>query len=873
MADDVIRWLADVDASMLGEVGGKAANLGELLRAGLPVPDGFVLTTAAYAPTRPGETLPGEVRERVAAAYEELGERAGTEDVAVAVRSSATAEDLPEASFAGQQDTFLHVIGVDAVLRAVRDCWAGLRSERATAYRRRQGIDEDGVAMAVVVQRLVPAHAAGVLFTANPSTGARDEMVVNAAWGLGEAVVGGLVTPDTVLLSTADPDAPRVVREDIATKDVRTVPSGTGTQEESTPAGQADQPALDRSTLLDLAALGVRIAEHFGAPMDVEWASGEEGIAILQARAITSLPPAPLRDVRWEPPVADTVWMRRQVVEHMPEPLSPLFEELYLRRGLHVAIGELGREMGRAGGVRFDFDRMVPHGFGRTINGYAYTTVSFDYGWPTVRAIVGVYARMPRLFHSPAFDWHGVVLPRYQQVRARWTQLDVPAAPSEELLEGLAELALEDARYWFGSALDLGMSRLLDPFFGAVLRLPPFRGALPDPGLGSSAFLRGFGSPALDAQADLEDLAAQVRSSRELRALVLDTAPEELLGALDDHPDGAAVRARLGRHLTTYGHQIYNLDFADPTMGEDPSLVISSLRTLVDTEPEKGAQARREEIAARREELLEQTRQGLGPVGRAVFDRLWRLTARYAPMREHVVFHLGSGWPAARRLAAELGRRLVETGALREADDVYFLTDGEIRSALGLPARTEDDARSGAEARQDQDVPDAAELADLAHERRELRAARSRLAPPPVVPERGGLRVGPFTLTAFHPTPEDSGEDGDVLTGFAVSSGQVTAPASVIGSTADFHLMRPGTILVARTTTPAWTPLFAQAAGLVTDVGGALAHGSIVAREYGIPAVMGTGAATERITSGTVLTIDGDRGTVRLHDDDAGQES
>ncbi|WP_281964166.1 PEP/pyruvate-binding domain-containing protein [Serinicoccus marinus] len=875
-ADGFVRWLEEVDASMLAGVGGKAAGLGELVRAGMPVPDGFVLTTGAYAAADPEVGLPESVREAVTQAYLELGVRAGAgENLPVAVRSSATAEDLPEASFAGQQDTFLHVAGTDAMLLAVRDCWAGLRSERALAYRARQGLREEDVAMAVVVQRLVPADVAGVLFTADPATGERERTVINAAWGLGEAVVSGLVTPDTVVVSTADPAAPEVVEEHVAAKEVRTVPTPTGTREEPTPAGLVDAPALDRATALELTGLGGRIAGHTGTPMDVEWAVSEGTVAVLQARPITSLPPAPLRDVRWEPPVPGTVWMRRQVVEHMPGPLSPLFEELYLRRGLQQAMRELGQEMASATGATFDFDEMVPQGFGRSINGFGYTTASFRMGWATLRGIAGVYARLPRVFGSPAFDWHGAVLPRYQQVRARWTHVDLATATGEDLLDGLAELALEDARYWFGSALNLGMSRLLDPTFGLALRLPPLRSALPEPGLGSSSFLRGFASPALDAQADLEGLAAQVRESAGLRDLVLHTEPAQLMPTLEQHPAGGAVLAGLQRHLATYGHQIYSLDFAEPPMGEDPTLVAATLRALVGSAPAEGARARQRRMAAEREELLAHTRRRLGPLARAAFDRLWRWTAHYAPYREHVMFHLGSGWPAARRLAAELGRRLVEVGALHDAGDVYFLIDAEIRSALGLRggiAGEQTGSRgTGVVAGPEGAVGEPAHLAGLAQERRDLRAARSRLTPPPIVPERGALKVGPFELTAFHPTPRgSSGADASTLTGFAVSSGRVTAPACVIGSTADFHLMRPGSILVARTTTPAWTPLFGQASGLVTDVGGALAHGSIVAREYGIPAVMGTGSATERITTGTMLTMDGDAGTVRIHEEETG---
>jgi pyruvate,water dikinase len=234
-------------------------------------------------------------------------------------------------------------------------------------------------------------------------------------------------------------------------------------------------------------------------------------------------------------------------------------------------------------------------------------------------------------------------------------------------------------------------------------------------------------------------------------------------------------------------------------------------------------------------------------VRRRPFRSLLRWAQRLTPYREEALFYLGSAWPPLRRLALELGHRLAGVGSLGRPDDVFFLESAELAEAL--------QARATGQPRPD--------LARLARERRDLREARKRLHPPAAVPPSTRLKFGPFDMSGLE-TQKRNVDAGPVLSGFAVSPGKVTAPASVVLSPADFDRMVPDTILVCPTTTPAWTPLFAQARGLVTDIGGVAAHGSIVAREYGIPAVMGTGNGTQRIAQGQVVTVDGDVGQVTL---------
>jgi len=864
----------------IARAGGKGANLGEMTAAGFPVPSGFVLTTAAYdafvqanglqvqivelAQTVAGDD-PGSAHaaaEKIRALFaqgamgEELaaeitdayGQLTQTSGVAVAVRSSATAEDLPTASFAGQQDTFLNIQNAEALLAAVKKCWASLWTARAIAYRLRQGIDPATVSLAVVVQTLIPAEASGILFTANPVSGQREEILINATWGLGEAIVGGLVTPDTVRVNRS---TWQIVERETAAKSTMTVRTAMGTAEQAVPATQQNQPVLDDATALELARYGAAIEEHYGMPMDIEWAIAEGEISILQARPITSLPPAPLKNVTWEPPFPKTIWMRRQIVEHMPEPLSPLFEDLYLKVGMGETVKKLMDSMGELGGTSLDLDAMMPQGFADTINGYAYTTGSVKMTWPNLWAILRIYTRIFGFLKMSAFDWEGVVLPQYQALIARWAGVDLAETSDAELLRGISELAAADSHYWFGSAVNLGFSRLMDPIFDKLLKSLLVRSALPQPGLGSSSFLRGFDSKALDAQAEMEALAATIRDSAVLRKAVIDTAPQQLLALLARHPDAQPVLEALQRYLDAYGHQIYNLDFAAPTQSEDPLPMLLSLAALVENPPAQDARTRQAQMAAQREALIEQTLAALNPPVRRFFGWVWNWTKKYAPYRESVMFYMGAAWPTLRKLAAELGQRLIDAGGIAAPDDIYYLESREIAGAIAARANG-------------QSVP---AFVQTAQERRALRESRKLLTPPAKVPTRGEMRVGPIKLSLFDPTPSGAVNVGAVLNGYAVSTGRVTAPASVIRSSADFSRMQPGTILVCTTTTPAWTPLFSQAVGLVTDVGGALAHGSIVAREYGIPAVMGTGVATERIKSGMLLAVDGDAGTVTLLDE------
>jgi pyruvate,water dikinase len=851
-------------------VGGKGQSLATLAVAGLPIPAGFLLSTTAYNSfiathelketileivTTVGDnaaggeqasvrirslieaaTLPPDMVTAILQAYAGLG----ADGQAVAVRSSATAEDLPDASFAGQQDTCLNVRGEAALLDAIRNCWASLWTARAITYRERRNIDHGTVAMGVVVQLMVPADVSGVLFTANPTTGERSEFVVNASFGLGEAVVSGEVTPDTYLLDRTTFEVKQSVLG--AKETIVTAADEQGTVTSEMPAEQRSTLSLSAETLGQLAALSVSAEGIFASqPQDIEWAVAADRCWLLQSRPITNLPPPPLRDVRWEPPEEGKTLIRRQVVENMPEPLSPLFAELYLTDGLDQAMNAFMTNLG----VPVQIEEFVERPFFLTVNGFAYCRGSYEFSWRLLGAIPKIlvwYVRaLPGLLRTLSARWRDEGLPTYLATIDRWRTLDTTATTDEQLLAGVRELAMADAVYWFDVSIAVGAAKITDGMLHMFLSSRAVKGNLT-----SGMFLRGFASKTLAAQADLEALAQRIRADESTRRLVVATPAQDLQQTLQSHAANASLLDGIAQYLDQYGHQIYNLDFAQPTQGEDPRPIFQSLKALIEHPPEATA-TRQAAMALGRQQLVEQTLNGFGPVRRWLFRKLLGWAQTFGPLREEALFYMGAAWPTLRRLVLEIGARLTEAGTLKNADDVFFLEAAEIQHACA----------AGNEGRS---CPD---LKRSAQARRELREARRQLHPPPTVPENRRWKVGPFNLTAWE-TQKRNPADAATLAGFAVSPGQVTGTACVILSPEDFAQMQADAILVCPTTTPAWTPLFAHASALVTDVGGILAHGSIVAREYGIPAVLGTGNATRRIVSGQRITVDGTAGTVTL---------
>ncbi|MEM7362778.1 MAG: PEP/pyruvate-binding domain-containing protein [Pseudomonadota bacterium] len=836
-------------------VGGKGLSLSTMTSAGFDVPPGFTLATSAYqycvndslqsrileltntlGANASSEiqllfedlVLGDQISESLLAAYDALGAKS------VAVRSSANAEDLPDLSFAGQQDTYLNIAGHSGLLEAVKQCWASLWNPRAIEYRNQMGIDHDVVAMAVVVQEMVPSEVSGILFTANPATGERDELIINASFGLGEAIVGGHVSADTFVL---DRHHLELTDSAIGDKKVQIISAGNkGTREVPVTADMQATPALSQDQMTRLGTQALTIERLFGGqPIDIEWAIRNDAISLLQARPITNLPPPPLKDITWTPREPGDYLMRQQVVEFMPGPLSPLFEELYL-----PAVDEgfaLRRDW--IDGTTDGLERAANYKRrgNETINGYAYRYMgnARQRRQQTEPAVVPREKRVSIdmvswVCHEWPRRWRHEKLPRYLATIEQWRQVDVDTANNETLLEGICALTKADAHYWEAANSVMALPRWQDQALQDFLKKHA-----PGAGFTSGMLLDASDSLTMRAQVALWQIARLIRTQPALAELTEKTPSADLMATLKAAPESTEITKAITEYLGTYGHQIYSLDYVEPTPLQEPSPVMAALKTLV-ADTGYNPVDQQQEIRNKRREAIRTVSSHFNGKRRRQFR--WRLfwAQRFYANRDEAQFFVGAAWPVLQRMALTLGRRLKANGYIEQADDVYFLKHKELQTAIG----GESDHHQ-------------AEFSELARGRRELREARKRLVPPErIFPESADAK--PDTLD-------------DLLRGTAVSPGKITAAVSVIHSAADFDQMAPNTILVCPFTTPAWTQLFSHAVGLVTDIGSITSHGSIVAREYGIPAVLGLGNITSQLQTGQIITVDGDAGTVEVIDD------
>ncbi|MFI6575897.1 PEP/pyruvate-binding domain-containing protein [Nocardiopsis sp. NPDC050513] len=803
-----------IDAGMIGTVGGKAAGLGEMIASGERVPPGFCLTTAAHA----SGTVPAD---ELTAAYGRLG------GGPVAVRSSATAEDLPDASFAGQQDTVLDVRGTDALVEAVRRCWASLDSERAVAYREAAGIDRADTRMAVVVQRMVDATVAGVLFTADPLTGSRSRMVVDAAPGLGTAVVDGSVTPDHHVLV------------------------------EGEPAAAIEGGCLTAARLEELRAAGRRLAGHFGSPQDVEWAYDADGVLwLLQSRPITTLFPLPPDTGKPGP----RLYMEAGHMQGMLRPFTPMgmdrLTHIWVKwcsfHGIDVDTREGASVLTPVGGRLYldltDFMRSAP------VRGRLPQAMEI-YGPQVKRAIEHLlddprFAPRPGLPFAPgpALRFGARILPTAAaHIAATIARPDRARARVDRALHAFRNQPRPGPEATAAERLDFVGEDAYAPILGApmlAVTWPTFAGII----LGTlpSALLHGVATEdELDAvlggmphnvttEMDLA-LWRVAGNAREHRALFLETDPVELTGM---YRRGALPDIGLADFLDVYGHRAAaEVDIGTPRWAEDPSPLFATIANYLRVEdPEQAPDRRFDRAALRARRTIGQLSlrgRARRPVRGRIASFAMRRSRELTGSRELAKFSWLIPFAEMRRQLLLIGGDLVRRGLLERADDVVFLKLDEVRTAVHDGA----DHRSAVTAR---------------------RAVHDREVRRPRVPAL--LMSDGTDVEAVLPRPE--AEEG-TLPGMPAAAGRTTGRARVVRDPTGAHI-EPGEILVAPTTDPGWTPLFMTAAGLVTETGSPVAHGPTVAREYGIPAVICVRDATREIRTGQVITVDGTAGTVTV---------
>jgi phosphohistidine swiveling domain-containing protein len=880
-----------LDRRSLPVAGGKAANLGELLHAGFAVPVGFCITTSAYArvASQAGldtylsglETvslqdsarqielaiamrtalcqtpLPREVVEAVTSAYQALSPG---DPLPVSVRSSATAEDLPEASFAGQQETFLNIIGIEALLAAVQRCFASLWTDRATQYRSSLGIAPRSVRLAVVVQRMVEAEVAGVLFTANPLTGKRREAVIDANPGLGEAVVSGATNPDHFVVNTTTGEI--VERRFGGTQVIIRAAVGGGTEVVEQSESQA-MVSLSDEQVRRLSELGAQVEAHFGLPQDIEWAIEPSGqVFLLQARPITTLFPLP--EIAPSTDEELRVYLAFGVQQGTYRPFTPmgLSALRLLASGFLTLIGFklpdplAGPRFVTEAASRpfFEVTAALRSSFGRRFllsamrEAEVHAATSFEH-----------LVTDPRLSLRPtpqrAFGWAIVLL--FARTRLPWYFVQAFLAPNaasrrvQRFVEQLRKTPQIDASADAAAHL-AEAERLLLSCLRLAFRVSPVMLA----GMQSFALARRLlgelasesecqivlgGSPTnptTQMNLALWRLAQEIRVDAASRHLLQSLSAERLA---QDYQQGrlpAPFQQGLARFLQEYGHQsVCELDLGVPRWSEDPSYVFALLTGYLQMEerahaPDLQLQRTGREAEAMIVTLVQRARHKhwlRGWLVRLCLERAHALSG----FREMTRFVVGLRLAQARALLWPVGAALVQAGRLNEAADLFFLTLSEAHAALAG--------------------------ADLRERVSERRATFAREL---------GRRHVPLVLLSdgTEPTGQREIKESTALTegtmlGTPASAGRVTAFARVILDPHDANLL-PGEILVAPSTDPGWTPLFLQASGLVMEVGGAMAHGAIVAREYGLPAVVGVAGATRRIATGSRITVDGTAGTV-----------
>ena len=831
----LIRPLAELTARDLPVAGGKGANLGELLRAGFPVPEGFVVSTAAYAlaasaagvdaeqtaeagPRLRAAAVPESVASAVREAYRALGARP------VAVRSSATAEDLPDASFAGQQDTFLDVVGDDAVVDAVRRCWASLWTDRAVAYRAAHAVDLRGLRLAVVVQRMVDATAAGVLFTADPITGRRRRAAIDAVRGLGERLVAGAVNPDHYLVETRD---------------------GTVIERRG--------DILTDPQLRDLAAIGARVEAHFGRPQDIEWAIDPEGkLWLVQSRDITTLYPLPPsqpdpdRDLR--------VYFSANVAQGVFEPFTPMGLQTFrllgsafaARLGAGVADPAKGPAVTVEAGMRLflDLTPVLRDPFARAIPGRVMGAMEFR--------SQAIFARLlddPRLRpRGSALRSRRVALAVILRVGVAPVVLRALARPDATRGRVLAEIdaAIKGVRIPETSAARL------DAYERLLLELPPRLFprlvGLVIPGVAAyglasrllrevarpdelQVVLRGLPhNPTTEMDLALWAIAWHARADEAARTVLTTRLAAELAA---DYRAGAlppALQRDLASFLERYGHRsIAEIDLGLPRWSDDPAHLLGAIANylrLDETAPGPDAQFARgaREAATMVETLVSRVR---GPRRAAVRFLLGRVR-KLAGLREQPKFQIIRVFALGHAMIAQVGVELAARALLDRPDDVFFLTLPEARRAV-----------AGEDLR-----------AAVAGRRVIYRREQARRHVPRVL-----LSDGTDAETELPATTDGA------IRGTPASPGVARGVARVIRAPAGARL-EPGEVLVAPSTDPGWTPLFLTASALVMEMGGMMSHGAVVAREYGIPAVVGVPEATSRIATGERVVVDGSHGTV-----------
>ncbi|MGQ4360241.1 rifamycin-inactivating phosphotransferase [Streptomyces sp. SAS_272] len=860
-----VRDLHDIDETHIATVGGKGANLGGLSRIeGIRVPAGFCVTTDAFrrimaqAPSLDGQlerlsrlepedgeairtlsaqirrtiegiVVPDELANAIVGALAELGEH-----TACAVRSSATAEDLPTASFAGQQDTYLNVVGAAAVLRHVSRCWASLFTERAVVYRRRNGIDHRAVHMAVVVQQMVFPQASGILFTADPVTGNRKVATVDAGFGLGEALVSGLVNPDVFRVRDGE-----VVARTIAAKHraLHALATG-GTREVAIEPQQQEQPALTDAQAVRLVGIGRRIEAHFGRPQDIEWCLVDGDFRIVQSRPITTLFPIPVRETGDREnhvyvsvghgqmmtdamkPLGLSMWRLTAMVP-MLEAGGRLFVDVTPRLAAPASRAGLLDVIGRGDPLTRDALETVLER-----DGFVPTLPDAATGGPPVGGEFDPTETDPSVVAE-------LIARSQASVAALEREIRTKSGPA--LFDFLTE-AFEEHKRVLSDPLNIrAIMVAMEGTWWLNDRLQEWLG---EKNAADTLTLSAPDNVTSEMGLALLDVADVIRAHPDVVAFLRNVRDDGFLDELAEVAGGAEARDAIEAYLDRYGMRcVGEIDITRPRWRERPStlvpVILDNVRNIEPGAAERRFEEGRQKARKKAAEVLSRLR--ALPDGDRKADETQRMIDQvraFIGYREYPKYGIINRYFLYKQALSREAERLVRAGVLSAAEDVFYLTFQEFH----------DVARSN---RVD---------GRLIRQRKDAFRSYQALTPPRVLTSDGEAVTGAYR--------RDDVPAG-ALAGLPVSDGIVEGRARVILDMAQADL-ETGDILVTTYTDPSWSPLFVGITGLVTEVGGLMTHGAVIAREYGLPAVVGVEQATRLIRDGQLIRVHATDGYVEI---------
>ncbi|WP_433654711.1 rifamycin-inactivating phosphotransferase [Nocardia sp. CA-128927] len=862
-----VLGFGEIDRTQVAIVGGKDANLGELSRIeGVEVPDGFCVTTDAFARTvgdapsiedrldelsrlEPDDraaiqalseqircaieefVLPDDVAAEIIDAHARLGA-----DGAYAVRSSATAEDLPTASFAGQQDTYLNIVGSAAILEHVSRCWGSLFTERAVTYRLRNDFGHKAIQMAVVVQRMVFPRAAGILVTADPLTSDWTVVSIDAGFGLGEALVSGLVNADVYRVRDGN-----VIGRTIATKKLSVEPAPTGgTQVQEIAEERRNEPVLTDAEVLRLAQLGRRIETHFGSPQDIEWCLDGDDIRIVQSRPITTLFPIPLAADE-ENHVYVSVGHQQMMTDAM-KPLGISLWQLTSRAPMRDAGGRLFVDVTKAmSSPKTSAGLVAALGKSDPLIGDALQTV-IDRGDFIHQVPEQVSASAPPAAPAPIENDPDIVTELIANSEASLTALqrDIQTKSGPSLLDFIRTDIQELQRVLFTPRGLQVITAAMDDSFWLNDRLQEWLG---EKNAADALTQSVPGNVTSEMGLALLDVADVIRPHPEVVAYlqqVEQTGPagNTFLDKLSEYPGGHEARAAIEAFLDKYGMRCAGeIDITRPRWSESPTtLVPTILGNIKNFGPGAGRQRFADglrDAEQTKEQLLQRLR--ALPDGARKAEETERMIDRvrmFSGYREYPKYRMVSRYFVYKQALLREAERLVAAGVLREPEDIFYLRFDELSEVVRTQSAS----------------------AELIDERKEAFCTYQALTPPRVLTSDGEALTGAYRRADL---------PAGALPGMAVSAGTIEGRARVVSDIAQADL-EAGDILVTAYTDPSWTPLFVAIAGLVTEVGGLMTHGAVIAREYGLPAVVGVEHATELIRDGRRIRVNGTDGYVEI---------